>query len=182
MSGENQVEDPDDEGNEPKKESPGKQMRAQLEQTLAANKDLTTRLALYEAGLGNLTDRQKKAIVREANEEGKEVTGELLKEIANDLGFQAPKQDPKDTKDDSANQNGNQNGNQQQENEDPPDPSVDEDLSYMDAIDRVARRGISSDPDSMEAKIAAAKTQDEVKAIIRAQGQKVGILLEEDVD
>lgn len=173
------------ENGEPKpKESPGKKMREQLETALAANKDLSTRLALHEAGLGALSDRQKKAIVREAVEEGKEITGDYLKEIAKDLGFKAPAA-PKEGAETTDPPNNNSNGQNQHEGEDgdnPPDPSVDEDMSYMEAIDRVARRGNSADPDSFEAKITAATTQEEVKALIRQRGQRVGILLEEDVD
>lgn len=82
----------DDDGNEiPEEESSViKELRKKAEradQADAETKTLRTENALLKAGLGDLSDRQRKAIL--ATHEG-ELTAEALKETATDLGFTSP--------------------------------------------------------------------------------------------
>lgn len=147
----------------------GKQMREKLEQALSENAALKGQLLIHDSGLGHLTERQRRAVIREAQDEGKDLTADLLKSVAKDLGYEQPKQPT-------------QQGEGDNSGEGDPNP-VNESLDNLDAIDRTTRQGAPSmDPNSFEQKIANAKTAEEVEAIIRTDGAKVGLIHEHDVE
>lgn len=158
------------EGSE-KAPSPGKVMRDKLEATLAENQTLKAELAVHNAGLGHLSPKQRNAAIRDATEDGAELTADSLKKSAEELGFAlTPKQESKG--------GGEGSGEGSNEGEGEPDP-----VTGLEAIEQAQRRVPQTPADgSFEQKIANAKSAEEVEAIIRNEGQKVGIVLEADVE
>lgn len=176
MAGEDTTDDvstdTDADGTDQPKPSQGKVLREKLETTLTRNAELEGKLLIHESGLGHLSERQRRAVIREAQEDGKDLTVDLLKEVAKDLGFGQGGAPP--------NENGNGDGGND-DGRNAGDDDTDEPLNSMDAIDRAARRAVPvDDPGSFEAKIKAAKSQGEVEALIRSDGYKVGIVHEMD--
>lgn len=162
------------EGSKPPKATTGGVMRKKLEDTLTENSTLKGQLLIHESGLGHLNEKQRRAVVREAQEGGVELTADLLKETAKDLGYDKPAE-PK-----------NEGGEGGPVNEGGSTHSTEEEvepLNNIDAIDRATRKATSPvDTGSFEAKIKAAKSAEEVEAIIRTEGHKVGIVHQWDVD
>jgi len=170
--------DTGEDAGEGNKETP-KQLRTKLETTLSENADLRGKLLIHEAGLGHLTQKQRNAVVNDAKEGGKELTPDLLKASAKELGFpetlgnEGDKPNPNDAN------NGDQAGN---ENGDEGDPTTNA-LTGMEAIEAAQRRTTTVAADgSFEQKLNNAKTQAEVEALIRTEGSKVGLVHEWDVD
>lgn len=162
----------------------GSQLRATLEQTIATNKQLTGRLMIYESGLGHLTEKQRNAVVRDASEGNKELTPDLLKTAAKELGF--PTEPPKQQAQNDGDDNGQQNQNGQEGNDDGTGEGVhvvDESLTYMDVIEQGIRAGNAAPaPDSFEHKMKNAKSPEEVQSLIRQEGHKHGIVLADDLE
>lgn len=170
MSGNGENEPEGDEEVEPKKET-GKQLRDKLENALTENTGLKAQLAIHEAGLSHLSEKQRRAVVRDLQDDEKEVTADNLKAAAKDLGYPESAAKPKD-----------EGGG---EDEEPPgrnDPA-EEALNSLDAIEQARRQAIpDTDPGSFEAKVKAAKSQDEVVALVRNEGHKVGVVHEWDME
>ena len=155
------------------KKSPGKQMREKLETTLAENVELKGKLLVHEAGLSHLTPKQRNAAIRDATEDGAELTVDSLKKSANELGF--PEQ-PKQTTNGEGDKDGDKAKDDGEGNE--PDPET-----GLEAIEMAQRRVPTTPADgSFEQKIANAKSQEEVEALIRSEGHKQGIVLEADIE
>lgn len=167
----------DDGTDDGKPKNTGKVLREKLETTLTENQVLKGKLLVYESGLGHLNERQQRAVIREASEDGKELTAELLKEVARDLGYaEPPKPEPKNDGE-GANQDG-QGGNDGDEQ-----VTVEDALNSMDAIERASRQSLpDNDPNSFQNKLMAARSSAEVEALIKREGHKVGIVHETDVD
>jgi hypothetical protein len=158
------------------KETP-RQLRTKLEATLTENAEMKGKLLIYESGLGHLTEKQRKAVVRDAAESGKELTPDLLKASAKDLGF------PETLKTESeSGSHGNQDRGDSGDGEGNDAMNTDA-LSGMDAIEQAQRRTVTTASEgSFADKMAKAGSQAEVEALIRSEGSKVGLVHEWDVD
>lgn len=173
-------------GGEETKETP-KALRQKLEAANAKNKELAGKLLIHESGLSHLNPKQIQAVLK-MHDEDAEMTPESLKDVAKELGYttEAPKgnQNEGGNEDEGQqnqqNQNGNQNGNQN-ENE---DGDLVIPLNNMEAIERAnraAQRTTGGESD-FTTKMNAAKSTEELEALIRSEGHKVGIVHEWDVD
>lgn len=159
----------------------GKALRTKLETTLTENQSLKGQLLIFESGLGHLNDKQRAAVVRDASEGGAELTAELLKTSATELGFntEAPKSESQNGSEggEGNNESGNEGG------EEVIDTNADDAVDYFTAIEQAQRAASpNADTKSFEAKLRACKSNAEVDALIRTEGHRVGIVLEEDVD
>lgn len=177
----------DDDGNgtgtegegEPKPKESGKELRTKLEGALAKNAELEGRLAVHEAGLAHLSEKQRKAVIRDVQDDGKELNAETLKAAAKDLGYTT--EAPKPKSEGEGNEGGNEGG-EGGAGDGTPDPT-EEALDGFDAIDRARRQAVpNDDPTSFEHRINNAKSKEEVEALVRKEGHKVGIVHEWDVD
>lgn len=170
------------EGNEGGKETP-KQLRNKLETTLSENAELKGKLLIYDAGLGHLTEKQRKAVVRDASESGGEVTADMLKASAKELGF--PETLKTETETPKPGEGGEQNGqgNERNDGGEGNDADTVDALTSMDAIEQAQRRTVTTAADgSFADKMSKATTQADVEALIRSEGHKVGIVHEWDVE
>jgi len=156
----------------------GKQLRTKLENALSENATLKAQNMLYEAGLGHLSAKQRNAVVRDASEDGAEVTVEVLKKSAKELGFpEAPK-----AATETQSTNGKETGAEGETGE-ASNTAEQEALNSMEAIEQAQRRAVPVIADgSFEQKMAKATSQAEVEALIRSEGHKVGIVHEWDVE
>lgn len=178
-----------DEGNnEGTKETP-KQLRNKLETTLSENAELKGKLLIHEAGLGHLSEKQRKAAVRDASESGNELSPELLKASAKELGFpDAPKTEGENNSNGQEQGNDNGQGDGQGEGQpnpdDVPDPTAAEALNSMDAMDQAQRRAASTTVTvgSFQDRMNKAGSAAEVEAMIRSEGHRHGIVHEWDVE
>lgn len=161
----------------PPKET-GKQLREKLETALSQNADLAGRLAIHDAGLSHLSEKQRRAVVRDAGEDGKEVTADTLKAAAKELGFatEAPKEK-------AEGEGGNENEGGEGVNNNGDETEVEEALTSFEAIERARRRSVpDTDPQSFENRMKATKSTAEAEALIKREGHKVGIVHEHDID
>lgn len=166
-----------DSGNDSK--PTGKQLRERMEAALAENATLKAQLMVHNAGLGHLSDAQRRAVVREASEGGKEVTADLLKAAAKDLGFpEATASITTTTNDDTGNNDTGGNDDQGTGGNTDTDP-----LNNMEAIERAQRAAVHNAGELAFAdRLAKAGSKAEVEAIIRESGHSVGIVHEMDID
>lgn len=88
-----EVDETDDEGQAPARKNWRKELEARASEAEGRAADLERKLALSEAGLSKLSDKQVKALL--AAHEG-DVTGEALKATATELGFGGPKPETAD--------------------------------------------------------------------------------------
>lgn len=156
----------------------GGELRKKLEETLAKNAELEGRLAIHDAGLSHLTDKQRRAVVRDVQDDGKEVTAETLKAAAKDLGYPEtkPVEKPEGEGSGEGGEGTNGEGGEGQ-------PNLDEVLTSYDAVERARRTAVpNDDPTSFESRIKAAKSSAEVEALIKTEGHKVGIVHEHDIE
>lgn len=173
---ENEEVETGNESGEQQKQSAGKVMRQKLEDTLADNAKLTAKLMVHEAGLSHLTEKQRNAAVRDATEDGAELTAESLKKSAKELGFP---ESPRQTVNGNEGEGGSNNG----DNADGGNDEEIEPANSMEAIEQAARRTVTVPADgSFEQKMKAAKSTEEVEALIRTEGHKVGIVHEWDTE
>lgn len=165
------------------KATEGSVLRTKLEDTLTENQALKGQLLIFQSGLGHLNEKQQRALVREASEDGAELTAELLKSTAKELGYaEAPKQEAKGEGGEGG-EGGNEGGNGNEGGATNANELVETALNSMHAIDIAARQALpDTDPQSFENKMKAAKSGDEVMALIRSEGHKVGIVSELDVE
>lgn len=181
MSGNGSEEESQQQGQEGKT-TEGSVLRTKLEDTLTENQALKGQLLIFQSGLGHLNEKQQRALVREASEGGAELTAELLKATAKELGYaEAPKQEAKGEGGEGG--EGGNEGNNGNEGSPGAAEVVETALNSMHAIDIAARQALpDTDPLSFENKLKAAKSADEVMALIRSEGHKVGIVSELDVE
>lgn len=169
------------ENQEQQQQTEGGVLRKKLTDTLEENQTLKGKLLIHESGLGHLNEKQRNAVVREAQESGSDLTPELLKTAAKELGYQteAPKQDQNKGQE----QGGDDGGNNGQVEVNNNDTDQDDAINSMDAVSRAMRQAApSTDPTSFDAKLAACKNTAEVEALIRSEGHRVGIVHALDVE
>lgn len=173
-------ENENDEGNEGENEQPkqtaGKVMRQKLEDTLTENQALKGKLMVHEAGLSHLTEKQRNAAIRDATEGDAELTTESLKKSAKELGFpEQSKQAANGNESGEGGESGNDAGGGEGDESDP--------ANSMEAIEQAQRRTVTVPADgSFEQKLRDAKSTQEVEALIRTEGHKVGIVHEWDTE
>lgn len=170
----------EEEGNEGNEEQPpkgGGELRKKLEETLAKNADLSGKLAIHEAGLSHLSERQRRAVVRDVQDDEKEVNADTLKAAAKELGYPETKvaEKPEGEGEDGGEGAEGEGGEGQ--------PNPEEVLSSFDAIERARRAAVpQSDPTSFESRMKATKSAAEAEALIKTEGHKVGIVHEHDIE
>ncbi len=168
-------------------ENPG-DLRNQRDQLANTNKDLAAKLAAYEqdeqlreAGLGHLSKRQRRTILREMAEEGTDFSADSAKEIAKELGYktEADTTTPPPTND--AGQ-GNGNGQQGQPQNQDQDPDIEDSLTAMDLMRKAQAVAAGNAPSSdFESEIKATKSKEELTDLIRTKGARHNIVHEWDV-
>lgn len=190
-----------DNDDKPKSDDP-KDLRNQLETALKKlnEKDATIAQLQGTVLMPNLSDRQRRIVLRELAEEKKEPTAEAVKEVATDLGFKM--EGSTTTTATTQNGDGGQNNGSQNQNEGdgksgdtttnqdsagsttdlPPEVLVAlEAMGHMDLVQRYSDRGPDHDLD-FESKMKEAKTPEELTAIIRQDGARHGLVHSWDVE
>lgn len=128
-----------------------------------------------EAGLGHLSDRQRRTILRDLSEEGTEFSPEAAKKIAEELGFPTAPPSAPTSNGQGVATNPAPVGNQQQ---DPPVPSPANQaldaFSNMQTAQQAAIRG-NNDP-GFQAKVKATKSPEELRDLIRREGAASGLV------
>ena len=165
-------------------------LRVKLETANKLNQDLTTRLQsleqdtqLRDAGLGHLSQRQRRVILRELQEEGTDFSVDSAKEIAKELGYsETPPPPANDQTSDQGNGQGTGQSNdlgqgQQQEPEEP--LTALEVLAQQDKARRVSSSN-RGQPD-LTTQINQAQSKDELRGLIRDKGGRAGIVLDADL-
>ena len=164
-----------------------KDLRTKLEAALEREKQLISENTTFkqeqqfrDAGLGHLSQRQRRILAREINEEGGEFNAETAMEVAKELGF--PEKKVEQQQDGQGQQ---QQGQQQEQSQGDPqvDGRVNEALNgfqVAQTAQAAALRG-QTDP-SVETAIREAKTPEELRSIIRKRGAGVGIVHSFDVE
>lgn len=164
-------------------------LRGKLEKALADLAATNQTLAAERAdrafsGL-EVSDRQRKIILRELSEDKLDITPDNVKSVAKDLGFAQAPPPPPPAGDGQQQPPPNGNGNDQQGNQGQPSVGEDGDilvsLNEMNVIDRAnynARRGNIS-PD-LDTEMRNAKSPEELTQIIRTKGAASGLVHEWD--
>ena len=128
-------------------DNPG-DLRNQRDKLADENKKLAERVAAFEQreqlreyGLGHLSARQQRSVLRELAEEGKDLSKEIALEIAEDLGFKtAPDPTPNTDGNGTTPPATTSTTDDQGGNNDPPNDSEDA-LTAMDLMDRARGSG-----------------------------------------
>lgn len=164
-------------------------LRKMLADEQEKNRKAAEQLATYqqdeqlrEAGLGHLTKRQRRTLLRDMNEEGTEFTADAAKEIAKEYGWPTEPEQPKPP---TGEGNGQQQGDGQQQEQ----VVVSENGNLAeDALSALAlmqqARGHSASTQvrgDFEQRMKAAKSKEELRDLIRTEGPRHGIIHEWDV-
>lgn len=155
-------------------------LRTQLEAEKEKNKQLAARNKAYEQkdklsdlGFGHLTDRQRRTLIRDLEEEGKDLDEESVKALAEEHGY--PAKPPQQQQ--QQGQNGDGQQQQQQEEEEPTDA-----LTALSVMQQAARMSSSTTVDaSFEDEMRKTKSKEELRDLIRSKGPRHGIVHEWDV-
>lgn len=167
-------------------------LRRQLEEEKARNKELSSKNKAYEqdeqlrdAGLSHLSKKQRRSVLRDLADDGKEFSPEAALEAAKELGYSLESAPPSN----GERQTGQQTQQQNQENGE--DSEAEDALSALGLMERAKRAAASNqvNPDfikEMEA-VAAKHPRDSRAArealtdLIRTKGPRHGIIHEWDV-
>jgi hypothetical protein len=171
-------------------------LRRQLEEEKARNKELASKNKAFEqdeqlreAGLSHLTKKQRRSVLRDLADDGVDFTPEAALEAAKELGYSLEGTPPPKDQGQQGQQS-QQQGNGQQSQGDEGDDAEDA-LSALGLMERAKRAAASNqvNPDfikEMEA-IAAKHPKDsraakqELTDLIRSKGPRHGIIHEWDV-
>jgi hypothetical protein len=192
---------PDNDNSNQNQDDP-KDLRTKLEAALKREKDKDKLISNLQGTvlMPNLTERQRRIVLRELSEENKEATADSVKEVATDLGFkmegtttsqnsnqdgQTQGQTQGEGQTDDQNKSGGTDGTQDpagSQTELPPEVLVAlEAMGRMDLVSQYSDRGPDHDVD-FETKMNEAKTPEELTAIIRQDGARHGLVHSWDVE
>jgi hypothetical protein len=157
-------------------EESNKQQAALQAQLAQHNQDEALR---EQAGLGHLSKRQRGAILRELQADGKEFNPEAAKEMATELGYKLTPStptptttDPAPAGDGGAGNNGGEGGQ----------PQPDDNMTAFDVIARARAESASTRVGGdFEAEIRNAKNPEELTSLLRSKGPRHGMIHEWDV-
>lgn len=164
-------------------------LRTQLEAEREKNRKLTAENTGYkqadqlrELGYGHLNARQKRTLIRDLADEGKDLDAESVGAIVSDYGWptEAPKQQQQENQD--GQDNGQQQQQQQQDDGGEFDDGVNDSLSAIGLMQRAARLSGGTEVKSdFEAEMKATNSKEELRDLIRTKGPRHGIVHEWDV-
>jgi hypothetical protein len=173
-------------------DTPG-DLRVQLETALAEiktlkqqNQSYTQDEQLREAGLGHLSKRQRRVILRELQEDGTDFTADAAKDIAKELGYKteaepAPTNQQQQSQQDQGQQS---NGNSDSTN-DAGDTTNDEPESALTAIALMQQAsGMSAGTpvnNDFSTEMKGARNKEELRSLIRNKGARHGVIHDWDV-
>ena len=161
----------------------GKALREKLEETLTKNAELTGELLMVNSGLAHLTPKQRKAVLRDVQDDGKELSADTLKAAAKDLGYNEAKETRQESKESGEDEELTPEQIAAKIAEEEAALEGDEEpLDGFEAIERATRKaGPSTDPQSFEYRLNNAKTREEAESLIKKEGFKVGLVHEDDL-
>lgn len=175
---------PQNDNNEGQGQSAG-DLRAQLDAEKEKNKQLAARNRAYEQkeqlatlGLGHLSDRQQRVLIRELEEEGKGLDDATsVASVVTDLGL--PAEPPKPPGQENGNGSGNGQQQQQQQEE---DEEIEGALSAVALMQRAHRMSANTEVKTdFETQMRNTKSKEELRDLIRTKGPRHGIVHEWDV-
>jgi hypothetical protein len=168
-------------------ELPPGDLRKMLEESNKQQAALQAQLAQYnqdealreQAGLGHLSKRQRGAILRELQADGKEFNPETAKEMATELGYKLTPTTPTPTTTDPAPTGDGSGGNGGGEGG---QPQPDDNMTAFDVIARARAESASTRVGGdFEAEIRKAKNPEELTSLLRSKGPRHGMIHEWDV-
>lgn len=160
-------------------------LRTQLEAEKEKNKQLAATNETYKQkeqldtlGLGHLSDRQRRVLIRELKDEGKGLDDATsVASVVTDLGL--PAEPPKPPG--QGNDNGNDDGQQQQQQQEE-DEEIEGALSAVALMQRAHRMSASTEVKTdFETQMKDTKSKEELRDLIRSKGPRHGIVHEWDV-
>jgi hypothetical protein len=164
--------------------SPG-DLRKMLKEEQEKNRKNAERIAAFEqdeqlreAGLGHLSKRQRRAVLRELSDEGTEFSADAAKEMAKELGYKTEADTPTPTPTPAGDAGGNgQQGNGEGEGEDAEDA-----LSAIALMDKARRQSANTEvSNDFTGEMRKTKSKEELTDLIRTKGGRHGIIHEWDV-
>jgi hypothetical protein len=167
-------------------------LRKQLDDANKVNRENAARIAAFEqdeqlreAGLGHLSKRQRRIVIRELQEEGTDFDPEAAKDMAKELGYKTEADPPPTTT--TTQSNGDQGNSQGTDTNagqggDDGDEDAEDALTAIALMDRARRQSAASEvSNDFSTDMKKTKNKEELTELIRTKGPRHGIVHEWDV-